>query len=1111
MYDVSDRFLEAVAESHRIVTRARLLTDPQFGPHPTGVELPILGGDVKMASTSDVKWTLDLTVPGDYWEVVQPYSGEVFVERGVDFGDGTQELVPLGYYVISEAEQDDAPYGPVRLTCQDRIARLIQNRVLFPYQVPNGTTHRVIFERLVNGRGAVAVEVPPAATQAAQILHDRFLYGGVIDENWTWPDAPAIVTGNASTLLTAYRADGGIPAQTMAAILIDYRILCHASINDDWTWSGTPQIVNDYRVALQTLWHAAGSPEPTVWLQDYATANGGTMPVQTQAAGIIKSRFESGLTVNKDWTWSDPPQIVTQYAKGLLAAYPGSPTDRTAATTWLGTFITAHGGGSAPEPIAWLEAYIAANGGNGAVSTAGYGAFVNGPAIPITWTGYDPDRYTVDGGQVVEDQTYDFLSKLADARDCVLRFDELGALVVELRNPDPDTAPIYTVERGRTGNLIKASRKTTRNAVYNIVSAYGSDPAAITGHQLSYNADPTSPIRWNGPFGPAPRYYASPLLRTAEQAAQAAATVLSRYTGLPYTVGLWTTPNPALRPLDVIAAKVTGLSENHVIDEVTIPLTVAGGSPVEITTRTLHDIVIPDQPTEPGPTPGGGGTPPTYPFPALALNIGGTDGQNHFNLGAGFPPGSPYGSGAVHKDFDMTALQNLSINEATYGFYLDGSSNVKYVVPGDGGRTSTNTKYPRWELRELNKDGSKAAWSTGTGKTHYLKGASAVNDLPPSKPEVVLAQIHDASDDIYMLHVHDTTVTVKKGGSTAATLTTGYSRNTMVDWKLEVVGTVFNAYWSDLTTPAYTSTISGSGLYFKTGAYAQSWAYTTGDTSETRSGAGPTDNLADFPIIVTQDPLKLECWHTGDPEPSRPAAGGAGSGSGTDTGTGGTADDGVQAAVVLGWGSVVDGDEFDYAGPPNSKWGMYDGPGHAGNGIRTPSAFNVGGGILTCSGDAKGNTGGMSFHRSARYCRVEWRIRTYSDNPSGSGHRYHPVLIMWPTSDLWPQGGEFDFFETNCESGMYEAYLHIPGNDGSAQEYVHKNLDIQNFHNYAFEWTSKGIKGWIDGVEVFNFPGFKQPPGPMQATIQLDNFFGSSGMEPGKIDAKWFRVYQEPT
>jgi hypothetical protein len=1524
MYPVSDRFLEHINGTHHALVQARLLTTTQFGANPTGTDLPILSGDVKLSATSDNKSTLEITVPGDYRDLVMPFGTEVWVARGVDYGDTTHEMVPLGYFRIDDVEQESAPYGPVRLSCSDRISQLKQNRVLYPFQVPEGYTHRKLFERLVNGRLSVGSADTPEQTQAAQLIRDRFILGQPILEDWTWSGAPAIVGTYNDALLALYTADGGIPAQTQAAILIDYRILCHAPINDDWTWDGMPAIVNTYNEVLRAANIAAGSPEPTVWLQQYATANGGTQPVQTQAAGIIKARLESGLAINTDWTWPDPPGIVTTYSKQILSQYPGAYNDRPTAITWLGSYVSSHGGASLPDPITWLEIYVAAHGGYDTINSLGYAAMIQGPAVPIIWNGYDPDRYFINGGPVVENSSYEFMSKLADSRGCVLRFDELGQLNIDIREPDPDTPPVYAITPGKNGNLIRASFKASRDGVYNIVVAYGSDIAAPTGYQLAYNNAPNSKLRWDSQFGAAPRYYASPLLRTPGQAADAAATVLSRYTGLPTTVGLWTLPNPAIRPQDAISAKITGLPETHIVDVVTIPLAISGAGPVEIATKTLNDVVAAEEPTDGGtggggtgqptaaqitqekafqitstaenssknwweqfgyledigdgrgltggifgatsatgdmlelvqaytatkpgnvlaqfipglqtcanagmggtattlansnlgtpfknawaqaatdtvfqtaqinyrnqvywtpafnvavadglsnlglaiyydtsinhgmgspdendgsfddiraatsvsgsgststvgqtannaassssssdktvlskftagatgtlsagharlsisatgsassalvvyadsagvpgarlaqsglvtvtsttetlvnytftgadriavtngtaywigpswqdpgtinvvysrnstatqvqavnafapatfgtgtassgpvdayiditsgtaggppsqggseaawlgaflnareavltswgdapadgrvpmfraliatgnfalttpftwsvygdsftmstdPTPygftpggtggggtGGGGT-TTWPNPGTAHNIGSAPGQNSFNLGVGFEGDAKYGT--AHHDFSRSEIEAGLVIPGYYE--LNAAGDVLLSSHPGGGKTSNNTKYARVEYRELERDGTtKAAWNASSGR-HYMKGRSAVDTLSSVKSEMVIAQVHDTADDRAMIYRRTATkVEAKIGDSVVATLDSSAALGEFDDWMIEVENGTIRFYWNDMTTPAHTGTLTGSGMYFKAGAYMQ-WNLDNGDST-----------------IGKVRLLNLEHWHTGWPQPARPAnqsGGSTGSGGGTGTGSTGGAgnvDDGVEAAKLLGWGAPQsDSDEFNYTGPPNpALWSLYDGPGHAGNGTRDPSAWNVANGILTCTGTAGGSTGGMSHSRSQKYMRVEWRVRTYSINPNGSGHRYHPVLIDWPTSDQWPQGGEFDFYECDCDSGLYEAYLHIPGNDGSAQEYVKKQCDISQWHNIAFEWSRNGCAGWLDGQQVFNFPGFKQPPGPMQLTAQLDNFFGS-GMEPAKFEAMFCRIYAPP-
>lgn len=63
-----------------------------------------------------------------------------------------------------------------------------------------------------------------------------------------------------------------------------------------------------------------------------------------------------------------------------------------------------------------------------------------------------------------------------------------------------------------------------------------------------------------------------------------------------------------------------------------------------------------------------------------------------------------------------------------------------------GGSTTPNSKYPRSELREMAGKG-EAAWS-GTSGTHTLSLTEAVTQVPPVKPQVVTAQIHDSKNDI---------------------------------------------------------------------------------------------------------------------------------------------------------------------------------------------------------------------------------------------------------------------------------------------------------------------------------------------------------------------------
>lgn len=487
MYPVTRRFLDTVTGPHKAVVRVQVLPPvggpggaPQFGPTPTGgTDLPLLRGDVRMSSTADVKATLDVTVSGDYWDLVTPYGVELFAERGIDFGDGTVEYAPLGYFGIEEIDQHRAPYGPIKISASDRTARLQRARILYPYQVPPGTTHTQLFEKLVNGNPVVAGE-----------------------------------------------------------------------------------------------------------------------------------------------------------------------------------------------------------------DSRAYGMFFNAD-VPITWAAYDPDQVRVPDGALVEDDVYEYLAKLVGSRGCALRFARTGELVVGAADMPPGAAPVYAVRNGEGGTLISTSRKVSRRGVYNIVVARGSDPAVPTGYRLAYNDDRDSPLWWQGPFGAVPRYYASPLLRTSEQADLAAETTLARYKGLPTSTSVTMVPNPALDALDVITNSLGAGTETHLIDDITIPL--VGSAPVEIVTRTLNEIPDGDE--------GGGGQFPNPGEPGGPSTA--TTAAERFNWGAPLPASEEFAA-ATLDPAKWTVYADAANNRAPAQVQVvNGVLTITGLADGTTGGVEHRfaQQYGRWEIR----------------------------------------------------------------------------------------------------------------------------------------------------------------------------------------------------------------------------------------------------------------------------------------------------------------------------------------------------------------------------------------------------------------------------
>jgi hypothetical protein len=227
-----------------------------------------------------------------------------------------------------------------------------------------------------------------------------------------------------------------------------------------------------------------------------------------------------------------------------------------------------------------------------------------------------------------------------------------------------------------------------------------------------------------------------------------------------------------------------------------------------------------------------------------------------------------------------------------------------------------------------------------------------------------------------------------------------------------------------------------------------------------------------------------------------------------------TSGDGIQAAVLQGWGKVIDGDEFfDYTGAPDpARWGVYDSTGHAGNGKRTPKAWRVADGVCTCTGDAAVNSGGMAFKRwEGKLYRVE--VRTKIVQLPGSGEQYHPVALMWPSIDKdWPKNGEDDFAETNVGSGRMECFLHhLRQTDGGAQFEASMDVNLGVAHNWAIERTGSAVTGWCDGVQWFRTtdPAVLNLPLPMHLCLQLDAM-SPRAKQPAQLVIEWARIYTPP-
>lgn len=136
-----------------MVARARVCTTFQTGTNPSGTEIAITGGDVKCSASAMIRSTLQLNTaqawPRFRTDLLTPYGQEIFVERGIAFGNGKREFVGLGYFRIDTPEQDEVPDGEIVITAPDRMAGIVDGRFLAPRSFSASLTRGQLVSTLI--------------------------------------------------------------------------------------------------------------------------------------------------------------------------------------------------------------------------------------------------------------------------------------------------------------------------------------------------------------------------------------------------------------------------------------------------------------------------------------------------------------------------------------------------------------------------------------------------------------------------------------------------------------------------------------------------------------------------------------------------------------------------------------------------------------------------------------------------------------------------------------------------------------------------------------------------------------------------------------------------
>jgi hypothetical protein len=144
-----------------------------------------------------------------------------------------------------------------------------------------------------------------------------------------------------------------------------------------------------------------------------------------------------------------------------------------------------------------------------------------------------------------------------------------------------------------------------------------------------------------------------------------------------------------------------------------------------------------------------------------------------------------------------------------------------------GDKAQDGSKYARSELREMNSDGSNAAWSSTSG-THVMELRQRVTHLPVVKPQVICGQIHSTTDYLILVELEKNNLYVRYKDATIGVLDPNYQLGAYFDLKLVASGGYVDVFYNGVRKAR--QAMRENDCYFKAGCYVQS-STSTGDAA----------------------------------------------------------------------------------------------------------------------------------------------------------------------------------------------------------------------------------------------------------------------------------------
>jgi hypothetical protein len=221
---------------------------------------------------------------------------------------------------------------------------------------------------------------------------------------------------------------------------------------------------------------------------------------------------------------------------------------------------------------------------------------------------------------------------------------------------------------------------------------------------------------------------------------------------------------------------------------------------------------------------------------------------------------------------------------------------------------------------------------------------------------------------------------------------------------------------------------------------------------------------------------------------------------------------GAAPAAPTGWGPPVV-ENFDGTTLDPERWTAYDYPNNRPR--RSADLARVEDGHLVLEGNVNSQGqeigAGLADHFDQLYGR--WEIRFRVD--AGAG--YGAAILLWPTSENWPDEGEIDILEVpKPPRNVGHHVAHLGPNNDQAGKAV--NADFTTWHTVGVDWSPGQLVYYLDGAETWRAPANLVPDDLMRLALQLDEcappVYGNwipcrdaSSPPTVEMEVDWVKVY----